>query len=157
MQRRFLWLAMAALSMSTACGGSSSTAPTNTNTHTNTNSARSMSAKVDGTAWTATTVGAGVTGGIAILVGTNVTQSVSISFVPTVGTQTMTPTGIVIGQVTIGGQTWQATGTAGSSGSVTVATATASHVVGTFSFTAPPLGGTGATRQVTAGTFDVTF
>ena len=153
MQRRVL-TAISALLVSTACGSSTSTGPTNTKT----NPPRSMSARVDGTAWTATSVGAGVTNGIAILVGTNVSESVSISFVPTVGTQTMTPTGIVIGQVTIGGQTWQATGASGSSGSVTVTTATATHVVGTFSFTAPPLGGgSAAARQVTAGVFDVTF
>jgi hypothetical protein len=154
MLRRFSWLAMALLT-STACGGSSSTGPTKTTT----NGAKSMSAKIDGAAWSATTVGGGVTGGIEILVGTNGTQSVSISFVPTAGTQTMTPTGIVIGQVTIGSQTWQASGAAGSSGSVTVTTATATHLVGTFTFTAPVLGGSGspATRQVTAGTFDVTF
>src|SRR5436190_20017876 len=154
MQRRS-WLAIAALVTATACGGSSSTAPTNTKT----SGTKSMAARVDGTAWSATSVGGSVTGGLAILVGTNVTQSVSISFVPTVGTQTMTPTGIVIGQVTIGNQTWQATGTSGSSGSVTVTTATATRVVGTFSFTAPLLAGgaTASTRQVTAGTFDVTF
>jgi hypothetical protein len=154
MQRRS-WLAIAALVTATACGGSSSTAPTNTKT----SGAKSMAARIDGTAWSATSVGGSVTGGIAILVGTNVTQTVSISFVPTVGTQTMTPTGIVIGQVTIGSQTWQATGTSGSSGSVTVTTATANRVVGTFNFAAPLLGGgaNASTRQVTAGTFDVTF
>lgn len=145
---------ISALVISAACGGSTSTSPTNTKT----NPPRSMSATVDGTAWTATTVGGSVTNGIAILVGGNATQSVGISFVPTVGTQTMTPTGIVIGQVTIGAQAWQTTGAAGSSGSVTVTSASATRVVGTFSFTAPPLGGgSAAARQVTAGVFDVTF
>jgi len=100
-----------------------------------------------------------VTNGIAILAASNGTQTIGLSFVPSVGTQTVTATGIVIGQVTIGGQTWQASGGAGSSGSVTVSTATATHLVGTFSFTAPALttGATPATRQVTAGVFDVTF
>ena len=153
MQPRVL-IAISALIVSAACGGSTSTGPTNTKT----NPPRSMSATVDGTAWTATSVGGSVTNGIAILVGTNVSQTVGISFVPTVGTQAMTPTGIVIGQVTVGNQTWQATGTTGSSGSVTVTSASAARVVGTFSFTAPPLGGgSAAARQVTAGTFDVTF
>jgi len=155
MQPRLL-IATSALIISASCGGSTSTGPTNTNTKTN--PPRSMSAKVDGTAWTATSVGGSVTNGIAILVGTNVSQTLGISFVPTVGTQAMTPTGIVIGQVTVGSQTWQATGTTGSSGSVTVTSASAARVVGTFSFTAPPLGGgSAAARQVTAGTFDVTF
>jgi hypothetical protein len=118
-----------------------------------------MSAKVDGVAWTATTVGAGVTSGVAILAGGNASQTIAISFAATTGTQTMTPTGIVTGSVTIGGQMWQASGTPGSSGTVTVTTATASHLVGTFSFTAPAFASstTPATRQVTAGAFDVTF
>lgn len=156
MQRR-LFLAMSALLVSTACGGSSSD---NTATGpTNNNSARSMSAKIDGASWIATTVGAGVANGIAILAASNGTQTVGLSFVPIVGTQTMTPTGIVIGSVTIGSQMWQATGTTGSSGTVSVTTATANHLVGTFSFTAPAFttGATPAIRQVTAGAFDVTF
>jgi hypothetical protein len=158
MQRR-LFLAMSVLLVSTACGSSSdntTTGPTNNN---NNNSARSMSAKIDGASWVATTVGAGVTNGIAILAASNGTQTIGLSFVPSVGTQTVTATGIVIGQLTIAGQTWQTSGNSGGSGSVTVTTATTNHLVGTFSFTAPALttGATPATRQVTAGVFDVTF
>ena len=159
MMHRRLLLAMSVLLVSTACGGSSSDNTTTGPTNNNNNSARSMSAKIDGVAWTATTVGAGVSNGIAILAAGNGTTTIGLSFVPAVGTQTVTATGIVIGQLTIGGQTWQTAGIAGGSGSVTVTTATANHLVGTFSFTAPALtsGATPATRQVTAGAFDVTF
>jgi len=154
MQRR-ISTAVLALLMAAACGGSDSgsTAPNNT-------SARQMSAKVDGNTWTATSVGAGITNGIAIIVGTNVTQTVSIAFAAVTGTQTITPTGIVIGQVTIGTQTWQAGGVTGTgTGTVTVTTASANHLVGTFSFTAQAVapGTSPASRQVTTGTFDVTF
>ena len=157
MQRRLL-VAMSALLVSTACGSSGSD-NTTTGPTKNNNSARSMSAKIDGASWVATNVGGSVTNGIAILAATNGTQTIGLSFLPSVGTQIVTATGLVIGQVMIGGQTWQASGGAGSSGSVTVTTATANHLVGTFSFTAPAFttGATPATRQVTAGVFDVTF
>jgi len=157
--RRRLFVAMSALLLSSGCGSSSDNGTTgpNNNNH-NPSGARSMSAKVDGVAWTATAVGAGITNGIAIVSGATATQGVTISFVPTTGTQTITPTGIVIGSVIVGGQMWQTNGTGGS-GTVTVTSASATRVVGTFSFTAPPFTGNTASpaRQVTAGTFDVTF
>jgi hypothetical protein len=53
---------------------------------------------------------------------------------------------------------WKA-GPGTGTGTVTVTIATANHVAGTFSFTAQGIvaSTTPATRQVTAGTFDVTF
>lgn len=50
------------------------------------------------------------------------------------------------------------TGNNGGTGSVVVTTLTSNHVVGTFTFDAPPNGtSTGSALHVTSGTFDVTF
>jgi hypothetical protein len=45
----------------------------------------------------------------------------------------------------------------GGTGSVTITTLTANHIVGTFSGTAIPSSGTGGNLVVTNGTFDITF
>ncbi len=49
--------------------------------------------------------------------------------------------------------------TARGSGTVTIVTLSATGATGTFSFTAPPVAGTGATgdKIVSAGAFNVTF
>jgi len=57
--------------------------------------------------------------------------------------------------VTDGGVTWSASETGGS-GTITLSTLTAARGVGTFSFTALVVGGSGAPqRAVTAGAFDI--
>jgi hypothetical protein len=153
MQRR-LAMAMSILLVSTACGGGSgsgATGPTTTST-------RAMSAKVDGAAWITAFAGGSATNGLVILAGSDGSQTIAISFAAATGTQTISPGTIVSGSLTIGALTWKA-GPGTGTGSVTVTTATANHVVGTFSFTAQGIvaSTTPATRQITAGTFDVTF
>jgi hypothetical protein len=145
---------MSVLLVSTACGGSSgsgTTGPTNTST-------RVMSAKVDGAAWVTTIAGGSATNGLVILAGSDGTQTIAISFAATPGTQTISPGTIVSGSLTVGALMWKA-GPGTGTGTVTVTIATANHVAGTFSFTAQGIvaSTTPATRQVTAGTFDVTF
>ena len=152
--RRRLAMTMSVLLVSTACGGSSnsaSTGPNNTST-------RVMSARVDGAAWNTTIAGGSATNGLVILAGSDGAQTIAISFAASVGTQTISPGTVVSGSLTVGALMWKA-GPSTGTGSVTVTTVTANHVVGTFSFTAQGLVATTtpATRQVTAGTFDVTF
>lgn len=152
--RRCLMMLTSALVISTACGGSSgsgSTGPTNTG-------GRTMSAKVDGAAWSTLAVGGSVSNGAVILAGSDGTQTIGISFAAAAGTQTISAGTIVSGSLTIGSLTWKA-GPGSGTGTVTVTAATANHFAGTFSFTAQGLvaSTTPATRQVTAGTFDVTF
>jgi hypothetical protein len=117
-----------------------------------------MSAKIDGAAWTTALAGGSATNGLVILAGSDGAQTIAISFAATTGTQTISPGTIVSGSLAIGALTWKA-GPGTGTGSVTVTTATANHVVGTFNFTAQGIVATTtpATRQVTAGTFDVTF
>jgi hypothetical protein len=153
MRRRWMMVA-SALVVSTACGSSSSsssTGPTNTG-------GRTLSAKVDGVAWSTNSVGGSVANGVVILAGSDGTQTIGISFAPTTGTQPISVSTVVSGSLTIGSQTWKA-GPGTGTGTVTVTTATANHFVGTFSFTGQGVVSsvTPATRQVTAGTFDVTF
>jgi hypothetical protein len=145
---------MSVLLASTACGGSGNsgtTAPNNTGS-------RVMSAKVDGAAWNTTIAGGSATNGLVILAGSNGTQTIAISFAATPGTQNISPGTIVSGSLTIGSLMWKA-GPGTGTGTVTVTTSTANRVVGTFSFTAQGIvaSTTPATRQITAGTFDVTF
>jgi hypothetical protein len=60
--------------------------------------------------------------------------------------------------VSASGQGAWETGNTGGTGSVVVTTLTSNHVVGTFSFDAPPNGtSTASTLHVTSGTFDLTF
>jgi len=154
MQRRVA-ITISLLLASAACRSSSNsgtTAPNNTGT-------RAMTAKVDGVAWSKASVGGSASNGVVILAGSDGTQTIGISFAAgTTGTQAISASTVASGSLTIGAQTWKASVGTGT-GNVTVTTSTANHVVGTFSFTAQAVtsGATPATRQVTVGTFDVTF
>ena len=160
MRQPFAILGTAALVVVAACGGGSSDkGPTNPNQNPNSN--RSMSARVDGTAWTATSVAAGVTNGVLIIAGTNVTQTVTVSAVVSqgTGTQTVGQTSLASGSLLVGQQQWSASGLQGGTGSVTLTTLTATRAVGSFSFTVQgrTQGATPASRQITSGVFDVVF
>jgi hypothetical protein len=90
----------------------------------------------------------------------NVTMAVAVGFIAGPGTFQIGP----VGQPTnaliteASGHGWHAQSTIGS-GSVTIASITATTAKGTFSFTAPAVDGTGATgtKVVTEGTFDLKF
>ena len=150
MQRR-QWIAVSALVFTGACGDSGATAA-------NRIGGRTMSATVDGTAWSTTTLAGSLINGLVSIAGASGTQTIAITFAATSGAQPIAQSSVVAGSLTIGTLNWAA-GPGTGTGTVTVTTATDNHFVGTFSFTAQALvsGTTPATRQVTAGTFDVTF
>ena len=142
-----------------ACGGDSKGV-----TNPNPNQAgKSMSARIDGAAWTAATVNVSISSLGITIVGSNASGrgiGIAASRSLGTGTQTFGTNPAALGTFNIGTQSWSATGQpgGGSSGSVTLTTLTANHAVGTFAFTATPFvgGGTG-THVITAGVFDVTF
>ena len=151
-------VSVAALAVAAACGGDSSkaTGPNNTGTGN-----RTMSARIDGAAWTATNVAATGANGTLIVSGvrgTDAAVTITASLVQGTGTQSMGRSSIVLGTVTIGSTQWAA-GNLQGTGSVTLTLVTATRAVGTFTFTAPAVTASTspATKTVTQGAFDVTF
>lgn len=122
----------------------------------------SMSARIDGEAWTADAVlSVSYTGGILAFAGSN-TESVTIGvgFIPDgVGAYEIGPGEPTNANVATGtANTWTASSASGS-GSVTLTSWSEHSATGTFSFVASAVGSSGATgtRSVTEGVFDVTF
>ena len=131
----------------------------------------SMSATIDGQAWTADADGVVVSGGTSatpagaitisgVKMSTGVTVSLILAFVTgpdnyPLGVNVVTNPGGV-GQVSQGANGW-ITPLSGSAGSVTITARTATRIAGTFFFTGSGLPGMNpATKTVTNGTFDVT-
>ena len=142
-----------------ACGGSDG-GPASPNPNQNT-SKSTMSARIDGTQWTATAVGVTARNGALIVAGANgagVGIGIGASMIQGTGTQTFGPTSAANGGVTASTMSWGANSFQGS-GSVTLTTLTANRATGTFTFSAPALGAgsTPSPRVVTSGVFDVTF
>lgn len=121
----------------------------------------SMSAKVDGASWSATTaIAATYNSNILGIAGTDAAGR-SVGFgaaVSAPGTFTIAVTSPANGLVNEAGKAWQAAGSVGS-GTITITAISATGAKGTFQFTAAPVAGTGATgnKVVTEGVFDVTF
>ncbi len=156
-----------------ACGGSSdeSSPPAMMGPGPSTTTGGVFSAKIDGVAWTATTVSTlrdagslSATG--AAFLGGGTTTSAALGFT-LVGTGAVTyPVNASSGAANvnlqiIGGSApggW-ANFVSGSSGSIVVTSVTATGMSGTFSFTLGPVAGTGAlgNKTVTEGVFNVTF
>ena len=155
-------LSIAFLASAVGCGGSDSNGVTNPNPQ---QSAGTMSARIDGAAWTASVVTVAVnTNGLIISGASTSSTGVAVGASRLLGTGTQTfGTGTnfnALATMTTGTQSWSATGIQGSnsSGSVTLTTLTATRAVGTFTFTAAALaGGATGTKVVTSGVFDVTF
>ena len=152
-------LSMIILSSATACGGSSTTTITGTN---NNNSSAPMSATIDGAAWSAQLPSASYTNNLVVVAGVDnaLTASVSFGFGATApGTYSLgfaNPNGGT-GIIVKSGKSW-GTSLQGGTGSVTLTTLTAHHLVGTFTFNAVASGGGAAgTSVVTNGKFDITF
>jgi hypothetical protein len=152
-----------------ACGGSPTSPGTTTTTGPIVTAHGSMSATVNGVAWNATTVSAtNIPGSVGFLevVGIDLAlQAVGFTLGPgqAPGTWPMIGTSpAAIGSVNTGPvgstQSWTA-GPGLGSGTIVIATLTATGASGTFSFTAPALAFTGATgtKTVTNGVFNVTF
>ncbi len=122
----------------------------------------SMSARVDGDAWTATAaLAVAYTGGILAFAGSDASQvTIGLGFIPDgLKTYPIGPSEPTNGNLSLGStQSWAASASMGS-GTVTLTSFTANSASGTFMFVADPVASTGATgtRSVTEGVFDVTF
>jgi hypothetical protein len=158
MDLRFKTFAAAGLLATVACGGGDkTTGPVNPALRNG-----SMSARIDGNSWAASTaLVAQFNGGILSIAGTD-GSSRSVGFAvstnTTAGTHTIGPTGPTNGLLVEGPRSWLAVGTQGS-GSVTITSISTTRAVGTFTFTLMANSGSGATgsRSVTQGAFDVTY
>jgi hypothetical protein len=154
----------AALLFVAACGSDSSspTAPPPSQTLTH----GTMSAVVDGQAWTASVgLQAAYQNNILAFAGVAAGNStIAIALAPLGGPGTYT---ISVGEATNASYSipggapsqWQALGGVGGTGSVVLTTLTATGASGTFSFELPPITNTSATgtKSITNGKFDLTF
>jgi len=147
-------------------GCSSTTEPTDTGSGTGTTLANgSMSATIDGVAWTAAAITATNSGGqVAIGATSSSLLSINLFFVvngPGTYTVNSAISSFLVSQASTGAaSTWTAvSGLAGSSGTVTFTTLTTTRAVGTFSGVVVANAGTAAvgTRTITNGRFDVRF
>jgi uncharacterized protein DUF6252 len=148
-----------ALVLVAACsGGGGSKGVTNPNPGS---PKRTMSARIDGVAWTAINIAAGNANGALIISGARGTDqgvAISASLIQGTGTQTIGRTSAAQGIVSIASTQWAANSFQGS-GSVTLTLITATRAVGTFTLTAPAVSASTfpATKTVTSGAFDVEF
>lgn len=124
--------------------------------------AGSMSATIDGAAFTGSLGLTATRSGNSIIIGAVGSSGRQL----TISLKDVTATGAVaigsgsesFGQVGLSTQVWQSNLTGGT-GSVNVTTLTSTHFAGTFTFTGAASTGTGATgtKTVSAGSFDVSF
>jgi len=157
MRRRAL-LASSVFLFAAACGGSDSSSVTGTTGGTQTGP---ISATIDGKAWGATGVSASYKNNLLVFSAFELASGISLSVTSGVtapGTYSLSfnNTNTGIGLVILGTQSWSSSAQGGT-GSLTITTITANHVVGTFSFDAPPLSSATGTRHVTGGKIDATF
>ena len=152
-------LLIAATSTFAACGGGGEGPAGNNNTNTGT-----MSATVDGGAWSTNAANATANaGGIFTLTGVEPASGIGVTMtLYHIGTTGTYPLGV--GNTVAGGlasvvlsSTGWSTPLSGNAGTVTITAVSPTRITGTFSFTAPRVTGTGgsATRTVTQGQFDL--
>ncbi|MGE0439091.1 MAG: DUF6252 family protein [Gemmatimonadales bacterium] len=150
---RWIWTAaVAALAFGAGCGGGD-TGPSELPNG-------SMSAKIDGSSWTAIAITAAYSNNL-LVIGASDANSRGLGFAaiaPGPGTYAIGTSVGANGNLTIAGQGWLATSGSGS-GSITVTSVSASAAEGTFQFTMAPVSGTGATgnKVITEGKFKVTY
>ena len=145
-------VAIAALVASTACGGDS-TSPAKPDGVT-------MSARIDGAAWSAMSITIdSAPPSLLIVRGANATQELAlvIPLGPGAGPQVVGSTTPIAAVLVTGPQSWAASRTQGGAGRITLTTVAPGHVVGTFEFTLAHEGALPATRRVTSGGFDVKY
>lgn len=121
----------------------------------------SMSAVIDGAAWTAVSISTERAVPSSIIVhGSNATQTLVIA-IPVdqgPGTQIVGSTTPVFAGLVVGSESWLASRTQGGAGSITLTTVAAGHIAGTFEFTlAEHDGASPAERRVSSGQFDVRY
>ena len=153
MRRLHRLLASGALAATVLAGGCS-------DDETGNNNDNSLSATIDGTAFTATTVQGTYSSNLLAFSGLNGTTSVTFA-VPNVtatGTFQLGVGQAGIAQVNVGTQNWT-TALTGGTGSLTVTALSSSEATGTFTFSAPATTSTGATgtKAVTSGSFTIHF
>jgi hypothetical protein len=151
--RKACLIAAAALLLTTSCSNDNPAGPSS-----GPGGNGSMTARIDGVLFTATSVSADNTRGLATPYGTDGNQQIEVAFGPVAAgtTYTVGQPNILIIYRTLAGNpqlTWQAGGTTGS-GTITCATSTATRVAGTFSGT---LVGPTGTKQITDGQFNITY
>ena len=160
--RRFALLSAFAIGLAVSACGSSGTATVDPNLGgflTN----GSFKATINGGAWSpiGTVVVSRVGGGLTMAaVSTTYAMTIVVLNVSGPGTTTLNASVHNGSHATVSstGQSGWETGNTGGTGSVVVTTLTSNHVVGTFTFDAPPNGtSTSPTMHVTNGTFDLTF
>jgi hypothetical protein len=146
------------LLLAAGCGGDDDDDPLDVNPNDN----GSMTARVDGAAFTAFSVAATFSNGILAVSGVQLSPSQGLTFgVATTGPGTFNvgTTSAVNGIYVSGSNaSWLASGNVGS-GSVTITTLNSTRAVGTFNFVLQAQQGTAATgtRTITQGAFDVRF
>jgi hypothetical protein len=152
MRQRSIIIAASALVFGTACG-SDTTGPAKPD-------GRTMSARIDAAAWSASSITIdSIAPSLLFVTGTNAGQTLTI-LIPMSqgpGTQTVGSTTPVAAVLEMGSQSWAASRTQGGSGSITLTTVTPGHVVGTFEFTMERPGTTLLARRVTTGKLDVRY
>jgi hypothetical protein len=118
-----------------------------------------MTAQIDGAAWTASCVqAAGYAVGVLTIVATNGTDVITLGVHAVVPGSYDAVSGGAIGTIArANGSAW--TSGPGGTAAVTLTRIELAGATGTFSFTAAPVAGTSATgvRNVASGTFDVSF
>jgi hypothetical protein len=157
--RRNALLPAIALVLAIGCGGGGSSSLTGTNN----NLTGPMSATIDGTAWASPLPSAVYSANILSVAGIDLGITKSVGFVSGgvtgPGTYSLSFGNQLAGHgtVTKAGQGWTS-GVQGGTGTLTLTTLAAHHVVGTFSFDAVGAsGGATGTVHVTNGKFDITF
>ena len=141
-----------------SCGGSS----TGPNSSGSNSCSTPLSAMVNGVAWCSPLPQATVSKSIVSIAGfdSGITSSLGFAVVANApGTYSLTFANGNGGSATYSkaGQGWSS-GLAGGTGSVTITTLTASHIVGTFAFDAVPAsGGASGTIHVVSGQINMTF
>jgi len=159
-----------------ACGGGSPSQPSGSGSSgsgtggNTTPSKGTLTAVIDGRAYTGIVKVVSRTDGYFGIAATNAALTLTVSFAttrPAVGTTTVADSLVSMGVATTNGSSgattgsWIATNISGS-GSLTISTLTSSGATGTFNFTAAPapppsnVGATG-TKVVSNGVFNVTF
>lgn len=146
-------IAATALVVVTACGRDA-TGPAKSD-------GRTMSARIDAAAWSASSIAIdSAAPSLLFVTGTNATHTLSI-LIPVnqgPGTQTVGSTTPVAAVLVMGSQSWAASRTQGGAGTITLTTVAPGHVVGTFEFTMGPKDGASPVApHVTSGTFDVRY
>jgi len=146
-------LAVTALAMLCACDRET-TGPAKPNNGT-------MSAVIDGVAWSALSIATDSTAPSSIVIqGSkgNQTLAIAVPLEQGPGTQTVGSTTPVFAVLVTEPQWWAASRTQGGAGSITLTTVAPGHIVGTFEFTmAAHEGASPAERRVSSGQFDVTY